>query len=289
MDIAVVTSSAFPDLFFDDHPLLAALAARGLRAQPAVWDDPSADWSAPKLAVIRSTWDYYLRLDDFLAWAAKTASVTSLWNPEPVLRWNTHKTYLRDLEQRGVPIVPTAWITAGTPVPDLAQLMAARGWQRVVIKPAVSAGAFETILVDAASVEQGQRHIERLSPGVDLMVQPFLSSVDDYGERSLLYIDGRLSHAIRRAPALGQGAGRPFDSDPAAPAPDEIDVATTVLAAAPADLLYARVDLARDDTGQPRLMELELVEPQLFLRHKPAAVDRLADAITARVRRRLTT
>ena len=200
-DVALVTSSEFPKLSQDDQLLLTALVERGLNAVPAVWDDPGVDWSSFAMCVLRSTRDYHHRLQEFLSWVEHVATVTSLWNPLEVVRWNTHKSYLRDLEQRGVPIVPTVWLAAGTQA-DLRRLMAAEGWRRVVVKPVVSASAHETILVSEESLDKGQGHIERLLPTTDLMVQPFIESVRGEGERSLMFIDGEFTHAaILKRPA----------------------------------------------------------------------------------------
>ncbi|MGI8587517.1 MAG: ATP-grasp domain-containing protein [Chloroflexia bacterium] len=277
-DILLVTCAEVPRLSEDDRLLLSALSARGLFAWPAVWDNPEVDWAASCLCVVRSAWDYHHRRDEFVAWAERVGSVTRLWNPVQTIRWNTHKGYLRDLEARGVPIVPTEWLAAGTAA-DLAALMAARDWERAVVKPAVSASAFETIRVDRASLADGQEHLDRLLPERDMMVQPYMEAVEGYGERSLLFIGGEFTHAVRRASSLDT------DEDPTplatqvAPTPDEAALAGEILRAAATPALYARVDLIRDADGAPRLMELELVEPSLFLSHYPPAVERFADAI----------
>src|SRR5207248_10238751 len=135
-----------------------------------VWDDPGVDWHGIKVSVVRSTWDYHHRLDEFLAWAERVATLTRLWNPVEVLRWNTHKSYLRDLAARGVPVVPTILLEAGSTV-DLATLLARAGWQEAVIKPAVSASAHETIRASLEGLAEGQAHVNRLLPAHDLLVQ----------------------------------------------------------------------------------------------------------------------
>jgi hypothetical protein len=152
IDVALVTCSEVPDLEFDDALLLPVLAQRGIHARPVAWDDPAMNWSIPRLSVIRSTWDYHLRLAEFLAWAERAATLRPLWNPLDIIRWNTHKSYLRDLEQRGIPIVPTIWLARGT-YADLARLMADHSWQTVVVKPAVSASAYATLLVTEETVD----------------------------------------------------------------------------------------------------------------------------------------
>ncbi|HYP41698.1 MAG TPA: hypothetical protein VEX13_15175 [Chloroflexia bacterium] len=278
MDVALVTYSELPNLAEDDQILLAALQRRGLSVQPAVWDDPRFNWSAPKMAVIRSTWDYHHRLAEFLAWARRAAQLTSLWNPLQAIEWNTHKSYLRDLEARGVPIVPTVWLEAGSRA-DLAAVMASHEWQRAVIKPAVSASAFGTIMVTPDSLAQAQSHLEQMLPTHDMMVQPYISSVNDYGERSFMLVGGELTHTVRRAPVLNTASDSRHKR--VMPAEEEGDMAVEIVKASGFSPLYARVDLVRDDQGQPRLMELELVEPSLFFTFAPEAAERMAEAIAS--------
>ncbi|HEX9990645.1 MAG TPA: hypothetical protein VGE45_19475 [Chloroflexia bacterium] len=280
MDVALVTYSELPNLAEDDQLLRDALLRRGLSVQPAIWDDPQFDWSAPKLAVIRSTWDYHRRLDEFLAWARRAAQLTSLWNPLQAIEWNTHKTYLRDLEARGVPIVPTVWLEAGSQA-NLTYIVASRGWQRAVVKPAVSASAFGTVMVTPDNLAQGQTHLEQMLSAHDMMVQPYISSVNNYGERSLMLIGGELTHAVRRAPVLNAASDSKHKR--VMPTIEEATLAEEIVRASSFSPLFARVDLVRDDEGQPQLMELELVEPSLFFIFAPEAAERMADAITERV------
>jgi len=286
MDVALVTCAALPNLDVDDEPLVGALAERGLRAGPMVWDDPMADWRQPRLAVLRSTWDYYLRREQFLSWAEHVTLLTTLLNPLDVVRWNTHKGYLRALGALGAPVVPTAYVDAGTRA-DLGEILGSRGWGRAVIKPAVSADSYATIQVSEDSLHQGQAHLDGLSATRDVMIQPYLHSVETHGERCLVFIEGDLSHAVRKRSLFLGGRHVGPEGIPVAPAPDEAEAARRILEAAGFDrLLYARVDLARDEGGNPLLLELELVEPTLFLRDAPGAADRLADALVARLAQR---
>jgi hypothetical protein len=276
MDVALVTYSELPDLDEDDRILRDALQRRGLSVQPAIWDDPQFDWSAPKLAVIRSTWDYHHRLAEFLAWARRAAQLTTLRNPLQAIEWNTHKSYLRDLEARGVPIVPTVWLKAGSRA-DLADVMASHEWQRAVAKPAISASAFATVMVTPDSLAQGQAHLEKMLPTQDMMVQPYISSVNDYGERSFMLIGGELTHAVRRAPVLNATSDSKHKR--VMPTEEEAALSEEIVKASGYSPLYARVDIVRDDEDKARLMELELVEPSLFFGFAPEAAERMADAI----------
>jgi hypothetical protein len=246
-----------------------------------VWSDPSFDWSRPRLCVIRSTWDYHERHAEFMVWAERAASVSRLWNPIEALRWNTHKSYLRDLAGRGIPTVPTEWLYAGTTA-NLQELLGRRGWQRAVLKPAVSASAYSTIIVDGDNISEAQDLADRLLPSRDLMLQPFIESVETHCERSLIYIDGAFTHAVRRPSVLTDPhySGKYAAVEPAA---DEPAFGAEVLRAAGSPTLYARVDVVRDGEGKLCLMELELVEPSLWLAYSPVAVDRFAQGIIARL------
>lgn len=275
----LATASRLPRADEDDHPLRAALAARGLSAETRAWDDPLVDWGAARACVIRSTWNYVRHHDAFLGWADRCAAVTRLWNPSAIVRWNSHKRYLLELAEAGLSVVPTRLVTRGDD-PRLAAHLGAAGWDTMVIKPAVSAGSFATVRVARGDVATaGQAHLDALlAAGQDVLVQPFLSSVDGYGERALVWIDGALTHAVRKSPRF---AGDPQRISEAVPiAPDESVLAEAILAVAAREpLLYDRVDLARDERGRPCLMELELIEPSLFLDRAPAALERLAAAI----------
>lgn len=287
MDVALVTYSELPDLFPDDRPLAQALAAAGLEVGIVCWDDPAFDWSSTRVAMLRSPWDYYRRAEEFLSWAERAAAATSLLNPLPMVRWNLHKGYLVELAAKGVPVVPTAILSRGngTGAGTYARLLAARGWRETVIKPAISADSWETILVRAGEVERGEEHLARLVPERDMLVQPFLGSVETCGERCLVYLDGRFSHAVRKNALTlgGRWAGLP-EGAPVEAAPDELAAAERILAIAGASCaLYARVDLTRDDDGHPLLLELELTEPTLFLADAPSGLARLTAALVRQV------
>ena len=274
--IALATSSEYPGLFSDDEPLRAALLALGAVPVPAVWDDPSVDWAAYDLVVVRSTWDYVPRRAEYVAWAR---AVPRLANPARVVEWNTDKTYLRSLAEAGVPVVPTAWV--GAPA-SLAALGDEHGWYDVVVKPAVSAGARNTLRCSPAD-PAGQALLDAiLAEGGTAMVQPYLDSVEGYGERSLLFVEGQLTHAVRRNPALALDGDARYDARLVDATEEEVALGKLVLAEVPEPLLYARVDVVRGLSGEPLLIELEVTEPQLFLRFSDAGAAALAAAIVAR-------
>jgi hypothetical protein len=286
MDIALVTSSAYPDLEPFDRPLRSALGDLGLDARAVVWNDPAVDWSTIGVAVVRSAWDCHLVPDQFLAWVDRAGQQTRLHNPPATLRWNMQKRYLRTLAERGVAVTPTLWVERGERC-DVSAHARAAGWEAIVIKPEVSAGALETHVFAADQWDEAQRVADRLGADHALMVQPYLRSFERDGERSYIFFDGKLSHAVRRPPTL-LTAPRGFVA-PSLFVPDdplELRLAESVSDAVGRELLYARVDIATDNDGQPRLQEVELTEPCLFLSLTPTATETLARAIRARLPQR---
>ncbi|NVJ10325.1 hypothetical protein HUW63_34545 [Myxococcus sp. AM001] len=283
MDVAVLTFEGLPRLDAFDASLLPALAALGVDARPVVWDDPAMDWRTVRLALVRNTWDSHLRRDAFVAWADKVGRLTRLHNPAPVLRWNTHKHYLRELEEKGVLVTPTTWVRKGDTL-EVGELASRHGWDAVVLKPAVSAGALKTHIFPRAEAHAATTRLAELTREGDVMVQPYLTAFETEGERSYVFFDGVLSHAVRRPPTL-LDAPRGF-SEPTAFTPEdaaELRLAESVLEAVGRPLLYARVDVATDNAGQSRLQELEATEPRLFLSLDAGAADRLARAIVAKL------
>jgi hypothetical protein len=282
--VALVTCAQVPALEDDDRLLIAPLAARGIAAEPVVWDDPAVDWAAYDLAVLRSTWDYADRRDAFVAWARR---VPRLANTAAVVAWNTDKRYLAELAAAGLPVVPTQWLA-----PD------SGAWNppatgQVVVKPAVSVGSRDTgryDLADPAHRRLAAAHVERLHrAGRLVMVQPYLDAVDTAGETALMFFAGRYSHAVRKGPMLDGpdpgdvGLYKPEQISPRDARPDEVEAASRVLAAVPDALLYARVDLIPGPDSAPLVVELELTEPSLYLGYAPGAVNRFADAINRSV------
>jgi hypothetical protein len=283
-DVALVTYRGLPELDPDDRPLAAALRAQGLAVAIVAWDDDAFDWASARLVFLRNPLDYFHRLDEFLAWAERVSRLTALVNPLAALRWNLHKGYLVELAERGAPVVPTLLVARGERC-DVAREIETRGWRDFVLKPAVSADSWETHRLGADQLDLAQAHVDRLLPERDLLLQPFLDTVEAYGERCLIHVDGVYSHAVRKN-ALTQGgrwAGLP-EGTPVEADADERAAAARVLAACPlGDLLYARVDLVRDAAGRPLLLELELVEPTLFVADQPAGLERLVAAIRRRL------
>lgn len=280
LDVALVTCRDLPEPDPDRELLRDALVSRGLSAEWLAWDDPAARWDEVRVAVLRSTWNYPTKPEEFRSWIDRVSAVVRLWNPPEVVRRNLHKGYLLDVAAAGVPVVPTRLLERGARE-TLAGTMCAEGWEDVVVKPAVSAGSFRTLRVREDNPSQGEAHLKGLLAERDVLVQPYLRSVEEHGERSLIRIDGELTHSIRKNPRF---AGEDESVSEALPiADDERALAERVLSTVEHDLLYARVDVAPGEDGSFVLMELELVEPSLFLAEHPPALARLADAIRRRI------
>ncbi len=272
--IAVATCSLWPDLDADGPELLQAMADEGMSVDVRVWDDARVDWSSYDLVVLRTVWDYWTRREEFLAWAR---SVPRLANSSDVVAWNTDKTYLRRLSEAGIPVVPTIWLAPG----DAYDVPA----EPFVVKPSVSAGARDTAAYEAGDTVS-VAHVARLhAAGKTVMVQPYVAAVDTDGETAVLLFGGEVSHGARKSPVLTPGAGEPelgsWTMSDREPSVEETALALRVLDEVRGwgdDLLYARVDLLPG----PVLIELEVTEPSLFLRHGPGSAQRFAAAVRRR-------
>jgi glutathione synthase/RimK-type ligase-like ATP-grasp enzyme len=247
----------------------------------AVWDDEGVRWDDYDLVVVRSTWDYSARRDDFLAWARTIARIE---NPLAILEYSSDKIYLADLEARGLSIIPSHFVAVGeTPEFFVGDF---------VVKPRVGAGSIDAIRYREGEEANATRHVEALhARDRDVLIQPYIHSVDTLGESALIFIDGRYSHAITKGAMLNVAPNerdflyrreqiRAVDSEE-----DAIRTATNVLATLGFDsVLYARVDLVATINGW-LVMEVEMVEPSLFLAYDDSAASALAGAIARRALR----
>jgi len=276
--VAVATCRGL-DVDADSPFLLDALNDVGLKADLTVWDDPSVDWSSYDLVVIRSTWDYWSRRAEFLAWAK---SIKHLFNPYPVIEYSTDKHYLADLEKHGIKIIPSHFCDVGKKP---------RFWDHdFVVKPCVAAGSRDAERYRADQHDEARHHVDVLhAKGLDAIVQPYVDSVDTEGERALIFIDGKFSHAMRKGAMLNVTAldrnnlYREERMQLAETEPDAVAFAEHVLEVKSfSHLLYARVDLVRM-AHEWAIMELELVEPSLYLIYNDDAASKLATAIAGRV------
>jgi len=296
MLLALPTCSNLPDWEVDDQALFAVLDRRGVAYETPIWDDPSVDWSRFNAVLIRTTWDYQEKLPAFVDWVRRASAQTRLINPPGVVEWNTHKTYLRDLSERGAVVTPTIWLEPGSDI-DLRGALHERGWKRAFIKPMVGATARETLRfeVNEAGLSEAASHLARLLPTEGMMIQPYVSSVETTGELSAIYFGGQFSHGVQKIPVPGDyrvqedfGAND-LDYNFSA---EDLHTIDEVFAALDSvmqerfpgeELAYGRVDFLRAESGELWLNELELVEPSLFFRRAPASAERLADVLMNRL------
>ena len=290
--VAVAACEQFPDLH-DDWPLLrAALGQAGIDGRAAVWSDPDEDWSAFDLIVANGVWDNIHRADEFLDWADRIGIGLGvpMVNSPASLFWNIDKRYLRDLDARGVPIVPTTWVEPGGATDGIRMPVPGYDGAEVVVKPSISGGGHLTARYGRDDEHDVTAHVRSLTErGRTAMVQPYVATVDRDGETGLIFLGGAFSHAIHKAPMIRPCAG-PRDSlidnqvtTEARATPAQLELGQRAVAAAE-DLVgptaYARVDMVTLDDGTHALLELELLDPVLFFVHHPAGAAAFARVIS---------
>lgn len=291
IDIALLTDARWvaPDpacrhgetILSEDRALVRALADNGMYAQRIAWDDPDVDWGSVGKAVFRTTWDYLDHLDRFRSWLRRAASRTALVNDFSLVDWNLNKRYLLDLAQTGLPVVETVCVATGSDQ-SLSDMLSEHGWRQAVIKPAISASGRDTHRVtDGGDSENLWRSLVGRQ---EMVVQPFEEAILDQGEISIAVINGNPCHAVRKRARSGEfrvqndhgGTVEPYRATDA-----ELSLAVDCVSACTPEPVYARVDMVRARGGRPRLMELELIEPELFFRFFPASAEVFAEALAA--------
>ena len=266
----------------EDQLLASAFAKRGVHAIRVEWAC-DVDWGQFDAAIVRQTWDYFDRLKDFAQWVSAVSEQTRLINPSEVLRWNWDKRYLLDLISQQLPTVATERVLTNDHSKTLTEHMESKGWAEVVIKPAVSASGYETHRVSIQQALSRQPTWAQLVTSHDMLIQPFQHSIIDHGEISLMVVGGHVTHAVRKIAKQGEFR---VQSDHGGrveihrPQGVEISLAEAAMQAAPLPCCYGRVDLVESADG-PLIMELELIEPELFFRLEPRAADVLVDAVLA--------
>lgn len=286
--LALATCAEIPALDPEGRLLLSACRDAGIDAEPAVWNDPDVDWTGFDLVLIRSTWDYQNHPREFRTWTERIG--TRLRNAPEIVAWNVSKRYLHVLAGWGFPVVPTEFLEPGACADGVAAALPSAG--QYVIKPAVSAGSRDTARYVASDPEDRTRALghasDLLGDGRTVMVQPFLHSVETEAETAVILLGGEPAHAMRKGPLLEIGQGletelfRAEDMSLRSARGDELRLAQEVVerfSAAVAAPLYARVDLLRDDAGSPTVLELEVIEPSLFLDHSPPSLARLVELL----------
>ncbi|MBX9584094.1 MAG: hypothetical protein K2X87_27660 [Gemmataceae bacterium] len=269
------------NILHEDRLLRAELDRLGLSSARADWSRPDQDWSAFRCAVFRTTWDYFDRFADFSAWLDRAGRQTRLCNPPATVRWNMDKHYLADLAARGVRVVRTRFVERGG-FAGMRALLDEAGWDEAVIKPCVSGAARHTYRVGPADAARLDAVVRPLAAAESFLLQPFERSILEDGEDSLMVFRGRYSHAVRKLARPGDfrvqddhgGTVHPYH-----PTPAQIDLAERAMAACDPAPAYGRVDMIRDHEGQFAVMEVELIEPELWLRFHPPAAAAMAEAI----------
>ena len=287
LKIALATCSTLPEWEVDDEPFFQALKNQNIEIFHPCWDDSDFDWDGCDLVIPRTTWDYQSRSEQFAQWLERVDQCSFLLNPLSLIKWNLNKTYLKDLS---IAQPPTIWLSktissSSTPRPNLQKLLNQKGWSKGFIKPVVGANSWGTIRFDQEnhqSIKDAQIHLDQWIQTHDLILQPYYKSVETEGEFSLIFFNGKWSHGVQKVPVLGDyrvqddyGA-KDYPWNP----PSEWKSQTlTLINNLPICPLYARADFLKDDSGDPRLIELELIEPSLFFRHDSDSPHRFVTAI----------
>ncbi len=282
MRIALVSCERPQERDEDADFLVPALRRRGVEVELPAWSAAAVDWSGYDLVKLSTPWDYHERPDEFGAWLRAVAVASNLQNPLATVEWNLDKRYLRELDAAGVATIPTIWSQPGAEDAAVAELERV-GWATIVIKPAIDLNAMNLVRVPADLAARMLASFNR-----PVLVQPYLETIESAGELSLVYIAGKLSHALRKLPARGDFRIQPLYGGTHArvePSAEQVEAAARAVALAPGDPLYARVDLIADAADRPLVVELELIEPALYLDVHPPAAVALADAMLARVAR----
>jgi hypothetical protein len=294
LDVVFATYSGLPQGDPDDGLVLSLLEAKGLAVAVADWRTVAAPELDSRLIVLRSTWDYHRYYQDFLDWVSDVASRTNLMNVSPLVHWNADKKYLLQLKEQDVPIVPTLYIERSqatnmdaatlTAILDSAEVASAA---QIVVKPTVGLSTYgvKCFTRDKSAVPDILVHMASIAASSDVLIQPFLNEVEKNGERALVFLDNQFSHSVRKTAFQKMAVAGDAGETSVVAAADEIAFGQNVLSKLTLltgrDPLYARVDVVRDDDGQLTLMELELIEPSLFLAWEPDAAERFATAIAA--------
>lgn len=267
---------------FDEYEYLRdALIGLGFTVTRTYWDDPDYDWSATRAVVFRTIWDYFERYEEFIVWARSIQHKTILINPLSLVEWNIDKHYLQDLEQKGIAIVKTHFVDSGNHQ-SLAEVCKTNHWKNIVIKPAISGAAFHTYKMLQQDIEDGEVLFKSLVSERDMLVQEYLPTITTRGEASLMVFNGKYTHAIIKRAKPGDfrvqddfgGTVHPYQ-----PMPGEIEFAEQVFASCNPLPAYGRADIVWDEAGNFLLSELEIIEPELWVRNYPPAAISFAEGI----------
>ncbi|KAA3625717.1 MAG: hypothetical protein DWP94_00275 [Flavobacterium sp.] len=291
VDITVLTDHRYhePEVItpyiqniLDEYALLKnALEEMGFSVTRINWDNPNYEWSGTRAVVFRTVWDYFERYDEFQQWLFEVSRQTKLINPLSLIQWNIDKHYLSDLEKKGVAIVPTYFVDTGS-YTSLAEVCKSQNWQDVVIKPAISGAAFHTYKIIKDEIASNESLFKSLVGERDMLVQEYLPTITSRGEASLMVFNGKFTHAILKKAKRGDfrvqddfgGTVHPYE-----PSSGEIEFAEAVFAACDILPAYGRADIVWDEDGNHLLSELEIIEPELWVRNHPPSARYFAEGI----------
>ncbi len=281
------TPSAYTDNILLEYRLLKeALERMGLKVERTYWDDPNYDWSQTRAVVFRTIWDYFERFEEFWPWLQSIETKTKLINPMSLIEWNIDKAYLFELEKRGIPVVPSVLVKKGRSQ-NLIEITRSMNWTDLVVKPTIAGGGYLTYKYSYAELAGHQAQFDDLVAERDMLVQGYISSITEKGEASLMVFGGEFTHSILKRAKTGDfrvqddfgGSVHPYEHSP-----DEVLLAQKVMAQCPEVPAYGRVDIVWDDNNQPMVSELEIIEPELWVRQAPWAADHFARAIAAQLK-----
>jgi len=284
-EIAAEDDWYLDNILQDDRLLQDSLRRLGLLSVRIDWARSGIDWSQYQCAVFRTTWDYYDRFAEFTSWLHRVAAETHLCNNADLIRWNADKHYLADLAARGVPVVESRFIERGAVV-KLSDVLAETGWSDAVVKPCVSGAARHTYRIGPANAASVDTVVQQLLSDESMLLQPFQRDVTEHGEDSLTVMNGKFTHAVRKLPKAGDFRVQDDHGGTVSaysPTAKQIELAERAVAACRPTPTYARVDLIQDNQGEQAVMELELIEPELWLRYHPPAADAFAGAIAHQI------
>ncbi|NVJ60243.1 MAG: hypothetical protein HWE27_07635 [Gammaproteobacteria bacterium] len=273
-------------VLLEDHLVLDAINSCGLKGVIKSWSDPDFDWSSTKSILFRTTWDYFDRFPEFSTWLEQLPKDLMSFNSLETIKWNMDKHYLLDLQSKGVNIVPTHIINKNSSN-SLVELIDLLGWEEAILKPTVSGAARHTYRLHSNDLTSFEDNFSELIKHEDFMLQPFQSAIVNEGELSLIVIDGKVTHSVKKVAKQGDfrvqddHGGQVYHYQPSK---EEVAFAEATIAACDPKPIYARVDIIHDNQGSLAIMELELIEPELFFRFHRQATFQLADAIKRKLK-----
>lgn len=291
-DVTLLTSSKYltaepgdefiENILEEDMLLNSALEKRSLRVTRTYWDNPEFNWAETKYVLFRTPWDYFNRYDEFEPWLKNAGKVTKFINPIEIIYWNIDKHYMLDLEKAGINIPPTVFIEPGDKR-SLKEITAGLNWDELILKPAISGGAWHTYRLNSSNIAEHEEVFAELIKNKSMLVQEYQKTILTEGEVSYMVIGGKFTHAI-----LKKGKQDDFRVQESfggtiheyTPSEEEIEFAQNVVRVSKPGIIYARVDVMRDNNGKLTLGELEVFEPALWLRKYQPAADLLAQKIS---------